>query len=293
MRFLLLFLLIAATVSGEPVKFDAVSAKSGPWSEAATWGGRMPQPGERVQIKAGHTVTYDVEATAALRLIHVAGTLTFSRSKNTRLEVGLLRITPGDACSEDGFDCHDDAPLVKGDAVPGLEIGTPEAPIPAGVTAVIRLRHFEGMNPETLPAIVACGGRWDIHGAPMPRTWLKLASTVKPGASEVTLEQTPAGWHTGDRVIVTGSKEDYYLKAMKKAGSGAFAGATEERLITKIDGSTVSFDQPLEFIHFGEGIMRSEVALLSRNVIVESADPAGVRGHTMYHRDSSGGISYA
>jgi hypothetical protein len=39
--------------------------------------------------------------------------------------------------------------------------------------------------------------------------------------------------------------------------------------------------------------MRSEVALLSRNVIVESADPAGVRGHTMYHRDSSGGISYA
>ncbi|HEX2748968.1 MAG TPA: G8 domain-containing protein [Verrucomicrobiales bacterium] len=293
MRFLLLFLLIAATVSGEPVKFDAVSAKTGPWSEAATWGGRMPQPGERVQIRAGHTVTYDVEATAALRLIHVAGTLTFSRSKNTRLEVGLLRITPGEACSEDGFDCHDDAPLAKGDAVPGLEIGTPEAPIPAGVTAMIRLRYFEGMNPETLPAIVACGGRWDIHGAPLPRTWLKLASTVKPGVSEVTLEQAPAGWRTGDRMIITGSKEDDYLKAAKKAGSGAFAGATEERIITKIDGSTVSFDQPLEFVHFGEGIMRSEVALLSRNVIVESADPAGVRGHTMYHRDSSGGISYA
>jgi len=28
-------------------------------------------------------------------------------------------------------------------------------------------------------------------------------------------------------------------------------------------------------------------------VIVESADPNGVRGHTMYHRDSLGGISYA
>jgi hypothetical protein len=35
------------------------------------------------------------------------------------------------------------------------------------------------------------------------------------------------------------------------------------------------------------------VANLSRNVIVESADPAGVRGHTMYHRNSAGSISYA
>jgi hypothetical protein len=293
MRILLLFLLFAATVSGEPVKFDAASAKSGPWSDAATWAGRAPQAGDRVQIKPGHTVTYDVESTDALRMIHVAGTLTFSRTKNTRLEVGLLRVTPGDSCSEDGFDCHDDAPVPKGDTVPGLEIGTPEAPIPAGVTALIRLRHFEGMNPETLPAIVACGGRWDIHGTPVPRTWLKLAATVKPGVSEVTLEQPPAGWRTGDHVIVTGSKEDDYLNAVKKASRGGFAGATEERLITKIDGTTVSFDQPLTYAHFGEGIMRSEVALLSHNVIVESADPAGVRGHTMYHRDSSGGISYA
>src|SRR4029450_5081036 len=44
---------------------------------------------------------------------------------------------------------------------------------------------------------------------------------------------------------------------------------------------------------FGEGMMRSEVALLSRNVIVESTQPDGIRGHTMYHRDSAGGISYA
>ena len=33
---------------------------------------------------------------------------------------------------------------------------------------------------------------------------------------------------------------------------------------------------------------RGEVALLSRNVVVESADPDGVRGHTMYHRNSAG-----
>src|SRR5207248_6149931 len=38
---------------------------------------------------------------------------------------------------------------------------------------------------------------------------------------------------------------------------------------------------------------RAEVANLSRNVIVESADPAGVRGHTMYHKNSAGSIAYA
>ena len=41
------------------------------------------------------------------------------------------------------------------------------------------------------------------------------------------------------------------------------------------------------------GRYRGEVALLSRNVVVESADPDGIRGHTMYHRDSAGSISYA
>jgi hypothetical protein len=38
---------------------------------------------------------------------------------------------------------------------------------------------------------------------------------------------------------------------------------------------------------------RGEVANLSRNVVVESAEPDGIRGHTMYHRDSAGAISYA
>ncbi len=35
------------------------------------------------------------------------------------------------------------------------------------------------------------------------------------------------------------------------------------------------------------------MANLTRNVVVESADPDGVRGHTMYHRGSAGSISYA
>jgi hypothetical protein len=289
-----ILLFLTASLFADPVTFDSRSAKSGPWSDAATWGGKLPKAGERVQVRAGHVVTYDIEAADALRMIHVAGTLSFSRRKNTRLEAGLIKVEPGETTTEDGFNCHEDAsPAPAAGARPVLEIGTAESPIPTGVTATIRLRHFEGMNPETLPAIIVCGGQWDIHGAPMPRTWLKLAETAGAGAKEVTLAEPVPGWHVGDHVIVTGSKGGDYRKAARTAGRGGYGGATEERTIAKIDGARITLDRPTEYVHLGEGMLRSEVANLSRNVIVESADPSGVRGHTMYHRDSAGGISYA
>src|SRR5262249_24506158 len=60
-----------------------------------------------------------------------------------------------------------------------------------------------------------------------------------------------------------------------------------------IDGDRLTLDGPLRVEHLGSGLHRAEVANLSRNVVVESADPQGERGHTMYHRDSAGAITYA
>src|SRR4051794_19254912 len=52
------------------------SSASGPWSEPATWeGGQVPKAGSRVQVRTGHTVTYDVSSAEVIRSIHVAGTL--------------------------------------------------------------------------------------------------------------------------------------------------------------------------------------------------------------------------
>jgi hypothetical protein len=49
----------------------------------------------------------------------------------------------------------------------------------------------------------------------------------------------------------------------------------------------------LKFAHSVRDLYRGEVANLSRNVVVESSEPQGVRGHTMYHRHSAGSIAYA
>src|SRR6516225_7823556 len=105
-----LFLFCASTIAADQPKLIR-SAKSGPWSAARTWeGGLVPGPDASVHIRAGHTVVYDRSSDQVIRFIHVAGTLTFARDRNTRLVVGLIKIQPGDDASEDGFNCDAHVP---------------------------------------------------------------------------------------------------------------------------------------------------------------------------------------
>jgi hypothetical protein len=166
----------------------------------------------------------------------------------------------------------------------------PNQPISAGHTALIRLVSIPGLDPQECPAIVCCGGRWDVHGAPLARTWGKLGAFVPKGAATVTLAEPVPDWRVGDRVIVTATKRPSREEAVP---SVAQAHQTEERFIRAVDGSKITLDRSLEFAHYWDDHLRGEVANLSRNVVIESADPGGVRGHTMYHHNSAGSISYA
>jgi hypothetical protein len=275
-------LFASAASAADPVIF---SARSGNWSAPATWaGGKVPAAGDRVLIKEGHRVLYDVKSDAVIRGVNVAGSLVFATDADTVLNVGLIKIQADDTYSEDGFDCDHAAGGGHEKAKPELVIGTPDKPVAAGKTALIRLHYVEGMDKEKCPAIVCCGGRMDLHGQPMSRTWVKLGATAKAGDTAVSLAEPVSGWKVGDRVIVTGTE----VHGAKKTES-----LTEERTIAAIDGSKITLNEPLKMAHAGDGDYRGEVANLSRNVVVESADPDGVRGHTMYHKDSAGSLSYA
>ena len=292
---LLLGYVSIAHVFGGNVEFDLRSVKSGNWSEASTWGGTIPAAGQRIQVRPGHQVIYDVQSDTPIRLVHVAGTLQFSQEKSTKLVVGLLKAEPGEETTEDGFNCHAAAPTKKfAGGEPAIEMGTAEHPVPVGITTTVQLKYFEGMNAETLPAIVACGGRWDVHGAPMNRTWVKLGAATEAGATQLTLAENVTGWKVGDRIIVTSSSQND-MASFRPTSKHPTPSNTEVRTITGIEGTVLKLDAPLEKIHYGgaSGILRCEVANLSRNVVIESAEPNGVRGHTMYHCDSAGGISYA
>jgi hypothetical protein len=272
------------------------SARSGRWSDAATWQERkVPGGGARVQIASGHVVTFDVKTDAVIRSIHVAGTLRFDPRCDTRLDVGLIKIQAGDDASESGFDCenHVMAPD-PADARPALEVGTPDEPIGAEHTAVIRLTAVPGLDAEECPAIVCCGGRWDLHGRPLGRTWVKLGAPAPQGSTTLTLDEPVKDWRVGDRLIVTATSRQV-VRLESELKSVRELPQTEERVIAAVrkDGREIVLNSALAHEHMWRGNRRAEVANLSRNVIIESAAPDGVRGHTMYHRHSAGSISYA
>src|SRR5205085_4571800 len=107
------------------------SARSGRWSSADTWEGKsVPAPGSSVEVLAGHTVVYDVQSDRPLRMVRVLGMLSFARDRDTRLDVGLLKIG-GDA-SEDGSTLSHHS---HSGPRPVLEIGTPDNPLPAAHSA--------------------------------------------------------------------------------------------------------------------------------------------------------------
>lgn len=273
--------------SAEDVGSIVRSSQSGRWSAPATWeGGRLPDTGSKVHIQNGHTVTYDIESDDVIRSIHVAGVLTFAHDVDTTLNVGLIYIASGNGFDEAAFDldhAHHGKASHAGHGSVALLVGTQQQPIDADVRALIRLHYLPGLDEKDYPAIVCAGERMEFHGAPMSRTWVKLGDTASEGSTEVILAETVTGWRKGDRVVLTGS-------------FGNFSGMrpqTEVRRIAAVDGSALRLDRPLEFMHRGVGEFRAEIANLSRNVVVESADPEGVRGHTMYHRDSTGSVSYA
>ncbi|MGH8602830.1 MAG: hypothetical protein ACREXR_08710, partial [Gammaproteobacteria bacterium] len=72
---------------------------------------------------------------------------------------------------------------------------------------------------------------------------------------------------------------------------------TEEHVIRSVsmDGRTLILSAGLKYAHRGgddSAELRGEVANLTRNVIVESTDPNGVRGHTMFHKGGAAIVGY-
>ena len=195
---------------------------------------------------------------------------------------------------ESGFDCefHNAAPA-PGHGRATLEVGRLIGRLLRGHSALIRLTSIAGLDPEECPAIICCGGRMDFHGAELSRTWVKLGDTADKGATTVILAEPVAGWKVGDHIIVTATSRQ------RVADRGEVKSVREQPANRgthdPIARGNASSHSTLRWRsrHTVKGSRRGEVANLSRNVIVESAAPDGSRGHTMYHRHSSGSISYA
>src|SRR5262249_15047226 len=101
----LLVALCASASASEKSQF-VLCEHSGRWSEATTWqDGHIPAQGDSVLIPAGKEVLYDVQSEQAIRLLKIAGALRFATDRDTRLDVGLVRVEAGDDLTEEGVEC--------------------------------------------------------------------------------------------------------------------------------------------------------------------------------------------
>src|SRR5262245_27627287 len=82
------------------VDFSIRSVRDGKWSDVKTWEpSRVPGKDDRVLVRRGTSVEYDVESKEVIRLIQVVGTLEFARDRDTELNVGILTVQHREECS--------------------------------------------------------------------------------------------------------------------------------------------------------------------------------------------------
>jgi len=197
-------------------------------------------------VRPGHEVLWEVNSSQPVRSLHVGGTLRFATDRDTRLDVGLIKVQAGEDTSEDGFNC--DAHLSERDPAqprPALLVGTQEQRVDAKHTAHIRLMYFDRMDQQSCPAIVDCGGRLEFHGAELNRTWLKLGAPTKRGDATVTLSEEVTGWRLGDHVFLTGNTRQ--IKREKTFRTSVRDNMqTEERTVRAIDGTHLTLGKPLD-----------------------------------------------
>jgi hypothetical protein len=152
-----------------------MAAKSGPWSDAGTWGGKLPSPGQDIMIDPGISVTYDLASSPNYGSITVMGSLVFSHARSTSISFQNMSIMPG------GY----------------VELGTTNDPVPFGVSSTLYLNAAKEGN-----AGIMVMGRLEIHGAPIGSTFSKLAATVQSGATTLAAADK-LQWKAGDHIVVT------------------------------------------------------------------------------------------
>ena len=220
------------------------------WSDPAAWpSGKVPAAGEAVTIPRGTEVVLDVSP-PELRSLTVQGKLTFADERDLSLTTDWIYVPGGE-----------------------LEIGTADDPFEHEATITLTdTVPAEDVNTMGDRGIMMLRGSLTAHGT-TEHSWSKLSKTAERGATSIEVLDA-SGWRAGDEIVLAST--DFNPRQ------------AERRTLTAVNGNTLSFAEPLEYMHFGEityGVdERGEVAMISRNIKIqasEDADESYFGGHIM------------
>lgn len=231
------------------------------WSDPATWGGDVPDAGDRVTVPDGETILLDVSP-PKLGGLQVNGTLRFAR-RNLRLHSRWI--------------------VVRG----RFQVGSEDYPFTNSAEIVLDGQPDDNVMGMGSSALAVMGGTLDLHGSPRPVTWTKLARIATAGSSTIRV-QSAKGWRAGDRIVLASTDNDPSraeqrtiaavdgdLVKLTRALSFTHWGLSED-----IAGKTIT--------------QRAEIGLLNRNIVIrggESSLTTGLGGHVMVHAGSVARVS--
>jgi G8 domain len=251
-----------------------VAVAVGDWSNPATWdAGQVPSVTDVVVIPEDVDVTIsDVHAIADRIVIH--GTLRFAADVDTRLRVSTLHV-------------HERGALI---------VGTQLAPITAEAEIIIRDTPIDfDLDPRQYGTGLLVQGTIRMHGMEKT-TFERLAAEPLAGDIQLRFAAPVHGWRAGDRLFLPDTRQTITDGPNRTNDvQSEFA----EIVDVSSDGLTVTLAQPLEFNHLGardgQGVLTilPHAANLSRNVSIESENPHGTRGHTLYTGRADVDIRYA
>jgi hypothetical protein len=236
-------------LSGHAVVEAQEAVNGGLWSDPATWSDReVPGEGDAVTIGEDIEVVLDVSP-PPLHGIRLNGKLSFADDRDLELTTEWI--------------------LVRGE----LEIGTEASPHTRNATITLT-NNVPDENLEEMGdrGIMMMGGTLNLHGD-RENAWTKLAETAEAGSTRIDVLDA-SDWRIGDEIVLAST--DFNPRQ------------AETRHISAISGNTLTLDQPLEYMHFGEitfGVdERGEVGLLTRNIKVQAsadAEDSYLGGHIM------------
>lgn len=242
------------------------SVASGDWLSPQIWStGRLPRSGDVVAVSPGTTVVYNQQKSPALEtvVVHNGGHLTFRDGMRTNLLATNLLVMPQGR----------------------LTIGAANNPIDATASVDIVLRD-KAIDTEFDPAQFGTGvivfGTIDVYGA-QKTPFVRLAREARAGDLVVALESAPQGWRAGDEVVIPETRQFEY-----GPGGTNQQLRTEKATIASAIGNTVTLSAPLAWDHLGARNADGQIVALphaanvTRNVTIQSQNPTGTRGHTMF-----------
>ena len=227
------------------------------WSALNTWlDDQPPVHGDFVTIPEDQTILLD-ESPPQLSVLLVLGMLVFDR-KDLNLDASYILVQGGtmEIGTEDDPFLQQVTITLHGDRRKNVELPFIGAKVLAVADKGGFTTHGQGRGvdvPDSQRGVL------DIHGKPRLRTWTKVAESAEKGAKTIVTSE-PTDFAPGEKIVVTAPHQEVTVDK-------------------RIDEYTFTIVEPLAQKHTSEEWstegheidMRFEVALLSRNIIIQGA----------------------